>query len=120
MPDFTLLPLDQPLDQLIDFCPPLLHVTSAVERRAWHELQRRALVEQNPAAWDALIVRLWPTMLLWIYTYAPELAPARAEIIAQRTISEFQQRQSRPVDHATLIAALHHAVIQLLVTSKNC
>ena len=110
MPDFTLLPLAQ----LIDFCPPLRQVTSAVARSAWHELQRRALIEQNPTAWDALLVRLWPSMLFWIYTQAPEMAPVRAEIIAQRAIGEFQRQHSRPLDHASLVAALQRAVLLAL------
>jgi len=83
------------LGQLTLYCPPLLHATSVEEQGAWRELQRRALVEQNPAAWDALVIRLWSSLLFWIYERAPDLAPAAAEGLAQRTLYEFRRRQTR-------------------------
>ena len=93
MPDFRRMPLGQ----LILSCPPLLQIVSAKEHGAWRELQRRALVEQNPAAWDALMTRLWSSVLVWIYARAPEIAPATAELLAQRTIGEFKRRQMQMV-----------------------
>ena len=90
MPDFRCLPLSQ----LILYCPALLQTTTAESRVAWLELYRRALVEQNQAAWDALMIRRWPVILSWIYTRAPEVAPSTAERLAQQTISEFQRQQA--------------------------
>ncbi len=122
MPDFSLMPLHQ----LLRVCPPLLQVTSAADARAWQELQHRALVEQNPAAWDALLVRLWPSILFWIYANAPEMTPAVAEILAQRVIGVFKRQHIRPdshtvelPNHLTLIADLRRTVIQVLTTSAN-
>lgn len=89
MPDFRRLPLSQ----LTLYCPPLLQATSPDARSAWVELYRRVLVEENQAAWDALMMRLWPAILHWIYAYAPELPPATAERIAQRAINELKRRQ---------------------------
>jgi hypothetical protein len=96
MPDFRRLPLSQ----LIHYCPSLLQVTSAETRSAWVELYRRALVEQNQAAWDALMIRLWPSLLYWIYARAPEISPATAERVAQRAIRELK-RQSTTLFHRT-------------------
>jgi len=117
MPDFRHLPLGQ----LTLYCPPLLQVVSAEERGAWRELQRRALAEQNPAAWDALMIRLWSSVLFWIYECTPEMAPAAAQRLAQQVIGEFQRRQMRRLNHAdllnheTLIAHLKQLIAQLLV-----
>lgn len=111
MPAFRRLPLGQ----LTLYCPPLPQVVTAEERAAWRELQRRALVEQNPTAWDALMMRLWPGVLAWIYARAPELAPTRAEQVAQQVISEFRRRQSHgptasAPTHAALLADLQQLV----------
>ncbi|MCE7986119.1 MAG: hypothetical protein DYG89_33495 [Caldilinea sp. CFX5] len=92
MPDFRRLPLSQ----LILYCPSLLQAASAETRTAWVELYRRALVEENQAAWDALMLRLWPAILYWIYTYAPDVSPATAERIAQRAINDFKRQQITP------------------------
>ncbi len=110
MPDFRRMSLNQ----LRAFCPPLLQVTSAVERDAWAELQQRALVAQNPAAWDLLLLCLWPSLLSWIYAYAPETSPAVARRFALRVLCQFQRQQLAPISHTTLIVQLHHTVIQLL------
>lgn len=90
MPDFRHLPLSQ----LILYCPSLLQATTTESRVAWLELYRRALVEQNQAAWDALMMRLWPALLYWIYNHAAEVSPAAAEQIAQRVISEFKRHRT--------------------------
>ncbi|MEZ4732019.1 MAG: hypothetical protein R3E79_33290 [Caldilineaceae bacterium] len=117
MPNFR----HMPLGQLSLCCPPLLQVTSAEEQGAWWELQRRALVEQNPAAWDALLMRLWSSVLFWIYERIPDLAPAAAERVAQRAIAEFKRRQMAiPHDltglasHEALLADLQQVVAQLM------
>lgn len=99
MPDFRHLPLSQ----LILYCPSLLQATTAESRVAWLELYRRALVQQNQAAWDALMMRLWPAILYWIYSRAPEVTPATAERFAQQTISEFQRQQSVNVADSPLL-----------------
>ena len=110
-----------PLGQLILYCPPLLQVVSAEERWAWRELQRRALVEQNQAAWDALMTRLWSSVLFWIYECAPEMAPAAAERLAQLTISDFKRQQTQRVNspadlpsHDALVNTLKGSIAKLL------
>jgi hypothetical protein len=117
MPDFRRLPLSQ----LIRYCPPLLQATSSDARGAWVELYRRALVEANQAAWDALLMRLWPAILHWIYSYAPEVSPATAERIAQRAINEFKHHQVPPPradsplpGYEQLVSDLHQVVARLL------
>lgn len=84
-----------PLGQLSLYCPPLRQALSPEAQGAWRELYRRALGEQNPVAWDALLIRLWPTVLFEIYARAPELTPATAEMLAQRTLSAFKRRQTQ-------------------------
>lgn len=117
MPNFRHLPLGQ----LILYCPPLLQVASAEEQGAWRELQRRALTEQNPAAWDALMMRLWSSVLFWIYERIPEMAPAAAQRLAQQVIGEFQRRQMQRLNHTDLLnheilmAHLKQLVAQFLV-----
>lgn len=117
MPDFRRLPLSQ----LTLYCPPLLQATTAEARGAWGELYRRALIEQNHAAWDALMIRLWPSLLYWVYAYAPEIAPATAERVAQRAISEFKRQLTAPFqpaafqpDHEQLVSDLQRLVEHLL------
>lgn len=109
MPDFRRLPLSQ----LILYCPPLLQATSFDARSAWVELYRRALVEENQAAWDALMIRLWPAILHWIYTHAPEVSPATAERIAQRAINEFKRQQITPPRSASLLPGYEQLVRDL-------
>jgi len=117
MPAFRRLPLNQ----LILYCPPLLQATSAEARSAWGELYRRALVEQNQVAWDALMMRLWPSLLYWIYVAAPDSSPATAERIAQRTISEFKRQPLLSLypttalpDYEQLVTELQRLVARLL------
>lgn len=117
MPDFRRLPLSQ----LIHFCPPLLQTTSVEARGAWAELYRRALGEQNQAAWDALMIRLWPSLLYWIYARVPEVSPATAERVAQRAIRELKRqstslfhRTSSLPDHEQLLTDLQRLVERLL------
>ena len=98
MPYFRRLPLGQ----LTLYCPPLRQTLSVEEEGAWRELQRRALGEQNPAAWDALLMRLWPTVLFAIYERTSEIPPATAELLAQRILSAFKRRHRFPVTPATL------------------
>jgi len=116
MPDFRRMPIGQ----LTLYCPTLLQVISVEEQGAWRELQRRAWVEQNAAAWDALLTRLWPSVLFWIYDRVPDLAPAAAELVAQRAIAEFKRRQMATphytglASHEALLADLQQVVAQLM------
>lgn len=106
-----------PLSQLTLYCPLLHQAHSAAEQGAWRELYRRAVNEQNPAAWDALLMRLWPGLLYWIYTRRPDLAPATAERFAQHILSEFKRRQTvtAPLpSHERLVADLQQLVERLL------
>ena len=116
MPDFRRMPLGQ----LTLYCPPLRPPLSGDGRGAWSELQRRALGEQNPVAWDALLMRLWPTVLFWIYERVPEMSPATAERLAQQILNAFKHRHLRTMpavplpSHELLLAELHQLVTQLL------
>ena len=117
MPDFRRMSLGQ----LTLYCPPLHQALSVEERGAWRELQRRALGEQNPVAWDALLRRLWPPVLFWIYARTPEIAPATADILAQRILTTFKRRHERTTNQATLpsheqlMAELQQLIAQLLL-----
>lgn len=119
MPDFRRLSLGQ----LTLYCPPLRQALSGEEQGAWRELQRRAFLEQNPAAWDALVMRLWPTVLVGIYNYAPELAPAAAALLAQQILHTFKQRytpmttSSFRLRHEQLLAELQQLITQHLLKS---
>jgi hypothetical protein len=86
MPDLTILPLDQ----LLHYCAPLAQPLTPLAAAAWAELLRRALREQSDAAWDALVVGLWPAVLAWVYAQRPDLAPTAAELVAQRVIFQFR------------------------------
>jgi hypothetical protein len=89
MPDLTTIPLDQ----LLQRCPPLTHTLSPDAEAAWQELQRRALLQRNDAAWDALVVQLWSVIFIWIYERVPDIVPADAELLTQKTIWAFRQEQ---------------------------
>ena len=116
MPDFRRMSLGQ----LTLYCPPLRPPLSVEGRGAWSELQRRALGEQNPVAWDALLMHLWPTVLFWIYERTPEISPATAERLAQQILSAFKHRHLRTtpsvplLSHERLLAELHQLVTQML------
>lgn len=87
MPDLTAMPLAE----LLQYCRPLTQQFVHADESAWHELLRRALVQRNDSAWDALIQRLWPIVLHWIYTDFPDTTPAEAERVAQLAIWSFLQ-----------------------------
>ena len=89
MPDLTTLPLNQ----LLQRCPPLTQPLSHADEAAWAELERRAFYERSDAAWDALVGRLWSTVIAWLYIQKPDLAPADAELVTQRTIWAFYQER---------------------------
>lgn len=117
MPDFRRMSLGQ----LTFYCPPLHQALSVEERGAWRELQRRALGEQNPVAWDALLTRLWPPVLFWIYARVPEIAPATAEMLAQRILTTFKRRHERITsqaalpNHEQILAELHQLIEGLFI-----
>ncbi|MEZ4870507.1 MAG: hypothetical protein R3C14_54765 [Caldilineaceae bacterium] len=117
MPDFHQLPLDQ----LLLTCPPLLQIATPVEAAAWRELLRRALVERNDGAWDALVLRLWTAVLFWVYARVPEIPPAAAELYTHRTLWEFRRRhlhstmsQPRLLDAVTITALLQECIASIL------
>lgn len=89
MPDLTTLPLEQ----LLHRCPPLTQPLTPEDEAAWQELQRRALLQRNDAAWDVLVAQLWSVIFIWIYERAPDTAPATAELLTQQTIWAFRQEQ---------------------------
>lgn len=114
MPDFRRLPLGQ----LTFYCPPLRQTLTVEEQGAWRELQRRAFGEQNPAAWDALVMLLWPTVLLHIYAFTPDIAPAAAERQAQQLLTTFKRRYTLAttphfsLSHEQLLAELQQLIVQ--------
>ncbi len=89
MPDLTTIPLEQ----LLQYCPPLTQPLSPDAEAAWQELQRRALLQRNDAAWDALVAQLWSAIFIWIYERMPDIVPADAELLTQKTIWAFRQEQ---------------------------
>lgn len=106
------------LSQLTLYCSPLHQAHASAEQGAWRELCRRAVNEQNPAAWDALLMRLWPSVLYWIYSRRPDLAPATAERFAQQILTEFKRRQTVIAalpSHERLVADLQQLVERLLL-----
>ncbi|MEZ4679095.1 MAG: hypothetical protein R2932_33250 [Caldilineaceae bacterium] len=110
MSDFTTMPIDQ----LSERCTSLAQPLSMEGEIAWQELLRRALLEHSDAAWDALVLLLWPAVLFWIYAQRPEIAPAVAEALVQRVIRQFQEayRGTDSSDEHTSVAI----VKQLLYT----
>ena len=89
MPELTTIPLEQ----LLQHCPPLTQPLSLDAEAAWQELQRRALLQRNDAALDALVAQLWSAIFIWMYERMPDIVPADAELLTQKTIWAFRQEQ---------------------------
>jgi len=92
MPDLTAIPLED----LLQHCRPLTQQLTPIAEAAWRELLRRSLLQRNDSAWDALVQRLWPFVLHWIYSRCPNDSPAAVEEVAQRTIWAFLQAYQAP------------------------
>lgn len=80
-----------PLEQLLQYCQPLSAQLTPIAEAAWRELLRRSLLQRNDSAWDALVQRLWPYVLHWIYSRRPDWSPTDVERLAQVTIWTFLQ-----------------------------
>ncbi|MCB0124084.1 MAG: hypothetical protein KDE58_17640 [Caldilineaceae bacterium] len=89
MPDLTTVPLPQ----LLASCRPLTQQLAPADEAVWRELLRRALLQRNDSAWDALVQRLWPVVLHWTYLGLPDTSPAEVERVAQLAIWTFLQEQ---------------------------
>ncbi len=120
MPDLTSIPLEQ----LLKECPPLTQRLTAAADSAWHELLQRALVDQNDAAWDALINCLWFPIFAWLYAQAPNLPPAGAERMAQQVLLALRRDAvgATAAPHLTTAATLVQFLqeqISLVLAGKN-
>lgn len=65
------------------------------------ELAFRALCNGNDAAWDLLLVHLWPFILRWLYAAQPELTPTRAEALGYQSLRGFRRLCAQRADLAT-------------------
>lgn len=81
----------QPLVWLRDSCIQCLRSTAQAECEACRELAYRAFCEGNDAAWDMLVVALWPLILRRLYVHNPELTPAAAEALGYRLLWRFRR-----------------------------
>ena len=69
------------------------------------ELAYRALCDGNDAAWDLLLVHLWPFILRWLYAAQPELTPTHAEDLGYRGLLSFRTYCARFYTAGTDLAA---------------
>jgi hypothetical protein len=83
--------MDPPsLDHLNRACAACLQSDRNDAGEPCRELLRRAFADHNDAAWDAVIVHLWPAVLVWLYEQEPDLAPATAERLVYQAVRLFR------------------------------
>jgi hypothetical protein len=90
-----------PLDQLALQCAACLHEYPRHPCPACQELLRRALCDGNDAAWDTVVLHLWPFVLRWLYAALPDSAPDVIAVLAYRALWQFR---SHYADHPQLAA----------------
>jgi hypothetical protein len=94
--------MDPPsLDHLKRACVHCLQTSRHDAGAPCRELLRRAFCDHNDAAWDAVIVHLWPTILGWLYEQQPDLSPAAAERLGYQAVRQFHSHHSANSDLAT-------------------
>ena len=83
---------------------------------ACRELAYRALCDGNDAAWDLLLMHLWPLLLRWLYAAQPELTPTVAEAWGYRALWNFRRQCAQRAD----LAANFPTFPLLLTTLRQC
>src|SRR5262245_31422405 len=89
-----------PLVWLSEQCAEGLRQSAQAGCDACRELAYRALCDGNDAAWDLLVVQLWPLILRWLYASDPELTPAAAEALGYRLLWRFRRHYANRPDLA--------------------
>ena len=107
-----------PLARLSQQCAACLHRQGQAARlrancEPCRELAYRALCDGNDAAWDLLLMHLWPLLLRWLYAAQPELTPTVAEGMGYRVLWKFR-------DHCAQRADLAATFPILLATLRQC
>ncbi len=110
-----------PLARLSEQCAQCLRQRSQGCCEPCRELAHRALCFGNDAAWDQLVVHLWPLILRWIYAAQPEVTPAAADALGYRALCSFRSQWTRRGDltsnfpaFPTLLQELHRCLMQFL------
>jgi hypothetical protein len=109
-----------PLARLSEACAECLRQRQHEGCEACRELAYRALCDGNDAAWDLLLVHLWPYLLRAIYALQPEASPARSQELGYRALLLFRRRCANQGDLATnfptfpaLLLLLHQCLLEV-------
>jgi hypothetical protein len=112
-----------PLARLSQQCADCLRPSQRAQANcaSCRELAYRALCDGNEAAWDLLLVHLWPLILRWLYAAQPELTPRAAQALGYRALRVFRNHCASRSDLATnfpafptLLAILQRCVQQVI------
>src|SRR5690242_10455909 len=90
-----------PLARLSHQCADCLQKSTSAPCTSCRELAYRAFCDGNEAAWDLLIVHLWPLILRRLYAAQPELAPAAAQALGYQALRSFRRQVAAIGDLAT-------------------
>jgi len=114
------------LDRLSQQCAECLRQGGQRDCEPCRKLAYRALCGGNDAAWDMMVVHLWPFVLRWIYATLPEVTPAVAEMLGYRALWNFRSHYALRPTLATnfpsfpaLLTELHHITVQLTAHSSG-
>src|SRR3954468_9277156 len=102
-----------PLAWLSDACTKCLLQRVQADCEPCRELAYRALCDGNDAAWDLLVVHLWPLILRWLYANDPELMPTTAEAHGYRLLWRFRRHYTDRPDLAADFPSFHELLKSL-------
>ena len=105
-----------PLARLSEQCAACLRQRARQSCESCRELAYRALCGGNDAAWDLLLVHLWPFILRWLYAQQPELTPALAAALGYRVLWRFRRQCQARSD----LAANFPTIAELLTRLRRC
>lgn len=115
-----------PLARLSEECGKCLRLQGQQDCDACRELAYRALCNGNDAAWDLLLVHLWPFILRGIYVTLPEASPAFAQSLGYRTLRLFRRQCASRSDLATnfptlptLLKILNQCLLQVMTPGAD-
>jgi hypothetical protein len=108
-----------PLARLSEACGKCLRQRVQGSCEPCRELAYRALCDGNDAAWDLLLVHLWPYILRRIYADQPEMTPANAEALGYRALRLFRRHCAGRSDLATNFPAFPALLALLYVCLRD-
>jgi hypothetical protein len=115
-----------PLARLSEECAKCLRLQGQQDCDVCRELAYRALCDDNDAAWDLLLVHLWPLILRGIYARQPEASPAVAQSLGYRALRLFRRQCANRSDLATnfptfptLLAILNSCLLQVITPGAD-